>query len=399
MTLLSKIVIAGYCFLHIAFVILLILQHKNQAKRKKHHRKMRWGWILLFLAAAAVPVLAVFTPEGYVSFFLQRIGNIFLAFDLHIIGLYMLASTLSGIICLFLGYRPWPGLPAWAITLILITGIAVPAYGMYHAQTPVVHTYTADFRETAETDDHVRIALISDLHLSVNSHISTIRKMVRLLNEQKPDLVLVAGDVFTSSYAALRNPEQYAQALHEIQAPMGIYAVYGNHDIEETLFGGFAVHPVSMAFRSKQIEQFFDDCGFRVLYDETTDIADGKLTLAGRIDGNKAGDGTRNRMSPAELLKGTDPSRLTLVLEHEPVEYKELREAGADIVLSGHTHDGQVFPGNLYVKMTNENGYGQKTLYGMETFVTSGVGTFGPPMRTGTDSEIMIIDLYYSAAD
>ena len=139
MTLLSKIVIAGYCILHIAFVILLILQHKNQAKRKKHHRKMRWGWILLFLAAAAVPVLAVFTPEGYVSFFLQRIGNIFLAFDLHIIGLYMLASIISGIICLFFGYRPWPGLPAWAITLILITGIAVPAYGMYHAQTPVVH--------------------------------------------------------------------------------------------------------------------------------------------------------------------------------------------------------------------------------------------------------------------
>ena len=63
------------------------------------------------------------------------------------------------------------------------------------------------------------------------------------------------------------------------------------------------------------------------------------------------------------------------------------------MVLSGHTHNGQIFPGSIYIDLVNENGYGQKSLYGMETFVTSGVGTFGPPMRTGTDSEIMIIDV------
>ena len=75
------------------------------------------------------------------------------------------------------------------------------------------------------------------------------------------------------------------------------------------------------------------------------------------------------------------------------MEYEELGAAGADMILSGHTHNGQIFPGNLYVNLVNENGYGHKTLYGMETFVTSGVGTFGPPMRTGTSSEIMIIDV------
>ncbi|MBO5521439.1 MAG: hypothetical protein J5973_07190 [Eubacterium sp.] len=65
------------------------------------------------------------------------------------------------------------------------------------------------------------------------------------------------------------------------------------------------------------------------------------------------------------------------------------------MVLSGHTHNGQIFPGSIYIDLVNENGYGQKSLYGTETFVTSGVGTFGPPMRTGTDSEIMIIDVIY----
>ena len=124
-------------------------------------------------------------------------------------------------------------------------------------------------------------------------------------------------------------------------------------------------------------------------------IADDTILLAGRIDGNKAGDGTKNRMTPDELLKDADTAKPVLVLEHEPVEYKELREAGADMVFSGHTHNGQIFPGSLFVNLMNENAYGQKVLYGMQTFVTSGVGTFGPPMRTGTDSEIMIIDVLY----
>ena len=125
-------------------------------------------------------------------------------------------------------------------------------------------------------------------------------------------------------------------------------------------------------------------------------IADGRIHLAGRIDGNKAGDGTKNRLSPQELLRDIPREEITFVLEHEPVQYQELQEAGADLVMSGHTHGGQIIPGNYYVRLINENGYGQKNLYGMETFVTSGVGTFGPPMRTGTNSEIVIIDVLYS---
>ena len=437
MTLLSKCILAGYVILHILFILLLDRQLTQHFRSCPAYQKIRRAWITLFAAAAAVPAAATFLPEEGASLFLQRIGNVFLAFDLHIAGLFLLVTLFSGFVFFFTRsrsadsrvrgdsprFRSSRKLPLWLLILILAAGTAIPLYGLHHAQDTAVRFFQADLRsnstsltadgagltdestavsgtgenlpETGDAGRELRIALIADLHLSVNSHLQTVQNMVRLINEQEPDIVLVAGDVFTSSYAALRDPEKYAEALSGIHAPEGVFAVYGNHDVEETLFGGFAVHPVSEAFRTEQIEQFFRDCGFTVLCDQSTSIADGTLLLAGRIDGNKAGDGTKDRLAPAELLKDADSTIPVLVLEHEPVEYEKLREAGADMVLSGHTHNGQIFPGNVYVSLVNENGYGQKTLYGMETFVTSGMGTFGPPMRTGTDSEIMIIDVRY----
>lgn len=143
-----------------------------------------------------------------------------------------------------------------------------------------------------------------------------------------------------------------------MKAKKGIYGVYGNHDVEEELFGGFAIKPVSEAFRYSDMENFIAESGIKILADEIIEIEDGKLVLAGRIDGGKAGDGTANRMSAAELLAGISPEKKVLVMEHEPYEYDELSAAGADIVFSGHTYRGQIFPGNLVVGFFNDNAYG-----------------------------------------
>ena len=396
MTAVSIGVLAGYGILHLVFVIALDGCIRKGREKDAVWRRIRWIWLLPYLAAAAIPAAVVFMPESDWSFRLQRFGNVFLAFDLHCIGLFFL-GTLAYWLYRFIRYRQSDArLPLTGILLAFIAGFLVPVYGMYHAQQTVITRYEADLRTEGKEENQLRIALIADLHLGVNSHAEMMERMVDLLNEQQPDLVVVAGDVFTSSYNALRTPEKYAEILRKIDALMGVYAVYGNHDVEENLFGGFAVHPVSAAFRTAQIEQFFQDCGFTVLCDEVVPIADGRIRLAGRIDGNKAGDGTKNRLSPQELLRDIPREEITFVLEHEPVQYQELQEAGADLVMSGHTHGGQIIPGNYYVRLINENGYGQKNLYGMETFVTSGVGTFGPPMRTGTNSEIVIIDVLYS---
>ena len=277
------------------------------------------------------------------------------------------------------------------LCLSLVCGFTTATYGMFHAQEIQVRRYDIAVDKPGKD---MTVVFVADLHLSVNSELSTTVKMVDLINRENPDLVLVGGDIFTSSYEALFDPQYYSSALSNIRSRLGVYGVYGNHDVDEPLLGGFPMAPLSEAFRTPRMEQFMKDSGFTMLSDETV-LIDGFLQLIGRVDGEKAGDGTNNRMSAAELLKGIDRAKPVLVLEHEPREYRKLKEAGADVVLSGHTHNGQVFPGNLIVPLFNENGWGYKVVDGLQTLVTAGIGYYGPPIRVGTDSEISVIRLTF----
>ena len=143
------------------------------------------------------------------------------------------------------------------------------------------------------------------------------------------------------------------------------------------------------------MDKFFEDAGFTVLYDENVEIADGEVVLSGRVDGEKAGDGTNKRKSAKDLLSSVDKTKPVLVLQHEPIEFKNLAESGADVVMCGHTHNGQIFPGNLVIPFFNENAYGVKKLYGIDTIVTAGVGHYGPPIRVGTNSEVTVINIKF----
>ena len=89
------------------------------------------------------------------------------------------------------------------------------------------------------------------------------------------------------------------------------------------------------------------------------------------------------------------PDKPVIVLQHEPVEFRDLKENGADLALCGHTHAGQIFPGNLIVPFFNENAYGYKNVSGLDTVVTAGVGYYGPPMRVGTNSEITVVRVHF----
>ncbi|MBQ9592406.1 MAG: metallophosphoesterase, partial [Lachnospiraceae bacterium] len=117
------------------------------------------------------------------------------------------------------------------------------------------------------------------------------------------------------------------------------------------------------------------------------------LILAGRRDESRPGDGIRERASLAGLLAGTDPASPILLLEHEPAELTHLSDYGIDLAVSGHTHDGQIFPGNLVVRLFADQSYGLRKWNDTQVLVTSGVGFYGPPIRVGTISEIVVIDL------
>ena len=347
-------------------------------------------WLAPYIILTLTPMVGAFLPNSPIKFALQAAGNVWLGFYLYfgflllvLLGLMLPFRRLSG----RRSGKHWYG---GVLCLSLAVALAITGYGLVHAQETVVYRYDVEVDKPGED---MKLVLIGDLHLSVNSQLATTRRMVELINAQEPDAVVIAGDIFTSSYESLAHPEQYAEALRGIRSKYGVYAVYGNHDVEETLFGGFAISPVSQAFRTAQMEDFFRDCGFTVLYDQVVDI--GGVQLAGRVDGEKAGDGTKNRMTPAQLLSDIDQSLPVVVLEHEPKEFKALKEAGADVALCGHTHAGQMFPGNLVVPFFNENAWGHVRVHDLETVVTAGVGYYGPPMRVGTDSEVSVVNLKF----
>ena len=115
--------------------------------------------------------------------------------------------------------------------------------------------------------------------------------------------------------------------------------------------------------------------------------------IAGRRDESRPGAGVAERASLEDLFAGLDPDEPILLLQHEPSDLKELSAYGIDLAVSGHTHDGQIFPGNVFCRIKGPQSYGLKDWNGTSVVVTSGVGYYGPPIRVGTISEIVVIDL------
>ena len=351
--------------------------------------KLRKFWLAPYVLLSLLPVFGAFLPDSPVKFGLQAAGNIWLGFYIYYGWILVMLLLLGRIVSAATGGKVAGNRHGGILCLSVAATLILVGYGLIHAQDTVVTHYDLHIDKPGED---MTLVLLGDLHLSVNSRLSTTERMVELVNAEQPDAVVIAGDIFTSSYAGLAHPEKYAEALRGMKAKYGVYAVYGNHDVEETLFGGFPVSPISQAFRTAQMERFFDDCGFITLADDVVTLGE-TVQLAGRLDGEKAGDGTTDRLTPAELLSGSDRSRPILALEHEPKQFDALKAAGADAALCGHTHAGQIFPGNLIVPFFNENAWGYKRVHELDTFVTAGVGYYGPPLRIGTDSEITVIHL------
>jgi predicted MPP superfamily phosphohydrolase len=230
--------------------------------------------------------------------------------------------------------------------------------------------------------------------MGVNSTPQLYKDMTDRINEQNPDIVLFAGDVVTSSYGAMRDPDAYSSVLNQIHATTGKYVIYGNHDVDEPLLGGFTYVGAENAHRNPQMDQFIRDCGFTLLRDETVKLPElNGLVIAGRRDESRPGDGVKVRATLEELMCTTAPEEPVLLLQHEPSDLTELDKYGIDMSVSGHTHDGQIFPGNIFTRIKGPQSYGLKKWGDATVVVTSGVGYYGPPIRVATISEIVVIDL------
>lgn len=279
--------------------------------------------------------------------------------------------------------------------------IFISAYGIIHTTHVKVTHYEVNVNKKVKNMNTLKIVLAADAHFGYSVGPRHAERFVRKINQENPDLVCFAGDFFDNEFDAFSDPERVMASLRSIRSTYGTYACFGNHDLNEPILAGFTFHSSSNQ-EDPRMEAFLKDCNIHLLNDESA-LIDEKFYLVGRKDptraqkiGSKSPKNPGQRKTPAQLTNRLDRSKPIIFIDHQPKELDEVSKAGADLDLCGHTHDGQLFPGNLVTRLFWENSCGCLKKGQMHSIVTSGVGVWGPNMRVGTDSEICSITVHFT---
>ncbi len=275
------------------------------------------------------------------------------------------------------------------IALALVCTVSL--YGMVHASQLYVTDY--DVTLSGQGED-MTVALLADLHLGYSTDPAYIERAVDAVNAMQPDLVVVAGDIFDNEYEAIPQPDRISDALASIRSTYGTYACWGNHDVSEPILAGFTWDDADTDKDDPRMREFLEKSGINLLDDRVVILPNG-VQLAGRRDASRSKKLGEGRLDAAQLLSGCDLDAPVFVIDHQPGDNDALAQAGADLVLSGHTHDGQLFPGNLFMALIWDNPCGCEQVGQMYSVVTSGLGVWGPDMRVGTRSEVVCIAVHF----
>lgn len=283
---------------------------------------------------------------------------------------------------------------ACCICIVIIISFS----GIYHAKHIKVTPYKITVDKSAPDMDSLKIVLLADTHFGYNSGAVHAQEIVDKINEQNPDLVCIAGDIFDNEYDAVREPEKISEILRTIRSKYGVYACWGNHDLNEPILAGFTFKHKkedSKQLKDPRMKLFLQNSNIQLLEDEAV-LIDNSFYVVGRKDASLIEKIEEKRKTPAQLTQKLDKDKTIIVIDHQPKELQDIADAGVDLDLCGHTHDGQTFPGNFTVKFLWENPCGYLQKGSMHNIVTSGSGVWGPAMRVGTDSEICTINLTFS---
>lgn len=345
--------------------------------------KVSFRWIFAFLMLMTVITLLGITGipaklPGDSGYILRVIGAYWMGVFVYLL-LFTLATDVLYLLLRLLRI-PFTGSTLFrfsvSVFVVLCTAVTV-CYGAWNAEK--LHYVSYDVQLTGKTDiSDMKIVMISDLHLGSVGSEERLAQIVDGINSQQPDLVCIAGDFFDTDFDSIRDPKKAIATLQELRATYGIYACLGNHDAGQTV---------------GKMRAFLEESNIHLLQDEAV-VIDERLLLVGRLDASPIGGyGDAKRKDLAQILP-ENTALPVIVLDHNPA-HVDTYEAGADLVLSGHTHQGQIFPGNLITDAlyTVDHGYYQKDAHSPQIIVSSGVGYWGLPVRVGTNSEINIIHL------
>lgn len=350
-------------------------------------------YILLYLT----PIFGYFLPISSLQKGIQLAANCFMGVLLHICIITFLYSLFRFFyIKVFKKDNAFFSSKKYLIgsaifTILIISFLSI--YGIVHVKNIYVNKYDITIEDKKTNLDSLKIVLLADLHLGYNIGSDVIHNMVDKINNEKADLVIIAGDIFDNSTETVDDVDKIISYLKNIKSKYGVYATFGNHDVEEKLFAGFKTSFKKKYKRSNKMEEILKDANIIILDDDVKEFND--FYLIGRKDYKRPGDGTKNREDISTLLNNLDTRMPIIVIDHEPRDLKELSKYPIDLYLSGHTHNGQFFPLTLVTNIIWSNPYGYKKYNNLNSVVTSGIGVYGPNMRIGSNSEIVVINVNF----
>ncbi|MFA6092078.1 MAG: metallophosphoesterase [Elusimicrobiota bacterium] len=288
-----------------------------------------------------------------------------------------LACALAGdLIELSLRWSRWAGPSAAAATwLIPVFTLAFTGWALYEgSRAPLLREVEIRLPGLPSALEGFTVLQLSDLHLESGSRMRAFARLVDRINALSPDLVALTGDMVDPGFGA---KEELAALAGRLRARSGVFAVMGNHEF----YNG-----------ARSSEALYRLCGFKLLRNEVVTLPSG-LQIAGIDDAHASGAG---RSEAESLLSRLDAGKPALYLSHQPLFFEAFAQKASGLMLSGHTHGGQIFPFGLIVRLTYPRFYG---LYRAERsqggggaflYVSSGAGTWGPPMRLFAPAEVVL---------
>ena len=291
-----------------------------------------------------------------------------------------------GLLCLEvirISQRKWKWLPGiiakhWEkskriLFALFLVGTGILLYKAHlHVTHPIVKHLYIDLPKGSSSRDSLKIVMVSDTHFGEVIGKQQAQNLVRLSNEQQPDLVVFVGDILDYESRFAEN-DHIEEDMQQLIAPLGVYTIYGNHEYRANRFA-----------KERWIRKF------STLLKDSVASPDSSFYLIGRDDFIH-----KQRLPLHQLLAGLDTTKPLIVLDHQPWSFAEMRMNHIDLGLHGHTHNGQLWPYPLLMKLIYECPYGYYSKGGTQHYVSSGFGCAGPAYRVGTYSELIVLHIRF----
>ncbi len=345
-------------------VYLVFRFHRFRFLRRLAERHRAWSWVIAFAIPAAIA--AFFTLINVTSSVVVM---------LHLT-VFWLVCDFAGFLVRKIGKKTcrfyFQGIAALLITTVYL------GTGWFFAH----HVFQTNYAFSTEKElgaSSLRVAAIADAHLGITLKGADFARQMERLQQTNPDLVVVVGD-FVDDDTEKQDMVEACRALGTLQTTYGVYFVFGNHDEGYFNTRDFSAQELRAELTKNQVT---------ILEDESV-LIDDRFYLIGREDRSFSG-----RQTAQALTADLDPSKYSILLDHQPNDYAAEAAAGVDLVLSGHTHGGHIFPvGPIGLAIgANDRVYGAEQRENTVFVVTSGISGWAIPFKTGAISEYVVIDI------